>query len=294
MISVEWGGVITRLLRVFGARCVRAGGYGMRVGVVGAVGAVLVVALAGCGADNPGNAAHGPKAGVNGNAVAARTPRQTIIIVDLSGSRAAHMLIEGRRYLDEVIANLDFGDRLVLVEMHQRSPVDDVRRWSDSIPMPPDPSFITTRDRRRADGVREGARAVVEKFFTPPTGPAPHTDIFSTLQVAGEYVQSAGERATTIVLLSDMFQSANGIEMEGRSDIVPATMPGRGWIEQRQAAGRLPRLDGACIGVIGADASTTNGKAVQQFWQRYFEAVGARLEERNYRVLGTGVGGVNC
>lgn len=248
-------------------------------------------ALAGCGADNAGRA---DRPGAQQAAAASRTPRQTIVIVDLSGSRAAHMLTEGRRYLDEVINGLDFGDRLVLVEMHQRSPVDDVRRWSDSVPMPPDPSFITTRDRRRAEGVREGARAVVEKFFVPPTGPAPHTDIFSTLQVAGEYVQSAGERATTIVLLSDMFQSANGIEMEGRPDGVPPTMPGRGWVEQRKAAGRLPHLDGVCIGVIGADASTENGKAVQQFWQQYFEAVGAKLEERNYRVLGTGVGGVKC
>jgi hypothetical protein len=247
--------------------------------VAGALTIVLAGAIAGCGAENPGQ-----------HSVATeRTPRQVIVLVDLSGSRAAHMLIEGRRFMDEVITDLDFGDRLVLLEMHQRSPVDDVRRWTDSIPLPPDPSYVTTRDRRMADGVREGARAVVEKFFTPPTGPAPHTDIFSTLQVAGEYVRSAGDRATTVVLLSDMLQSANGIEMEGAR-----AMPGRGWVDERKTTARLPRLEGACIGVIGADASTENGKAVQEFWQYYFEAVGARLDERNWRVLGTGVGGVGC
>jgi hypothetical protein len=245
-----------------------------------ALAAAFAAALAGCGADNTGGQ----------NAVAtARTPRQTIVIVDLSGSRAAHMLTEGRRYLEEVVAALDFGDRLVLIEMYQHSPVDDVRRWADSIPLPPDPAFITTRDRRMAEGVREGARAVVEKFFTPPSGPAQHTDIFSTLQVAGEYVQSAGERATTIVLLSDMLQSANEIEMERG-----LRMPPPGWLDEHKATGRLPHLERSCIGVIGADASTENGKAVQQFWQQYFEAVGARLEVRNWRVLGTGVGGVNC
>jgi hypothetical protein len=199
------------------------------------------------------------------------------------------MLTEGRRFLDDVVAGLDFGDRLVLIEMHQRSPVDDVRRWADSIPLPPDPSYVTTRDRRMAEGVREGARTVVEKFFVPPSGPAPHTDIFSTLQVAGEYVRSAGGRATTVVLLSDMFQSANGIEMERG-----LRMPPPGWVDDHKAAGRLPNLEGACIGVIGADASTENGKAVQEFWRNYFEAVGATLEERNWRVLGTGVGGVGC
>jgi hypothetical protein len=247
------------------------------------LGGALAAVLVGCGGGEPGgrNAA--------ATAASARTPRQTIVIVDLSGSRAAHMLTEGRRFLDEVVAGLDFGDRLVLIEMHQRSPVDDVRRWADSIPMPPDPSFITTRDRRMAEGVREGARAVAEKFFVPPSGPAPHTDIFSTLQVAGEYVGSAGDRTTTIVLLSDMLQSANGVEMERAR-----AMPGRGWVDERKATGRLPRLEGACIGVIGADASSENGKAVQDFWRYYFEALGARLEERNYRVLGTGVGGVKC
>lgn len=238
-----------------------------------------LIALGGCGGGDSARDA----------VVTTRTPQQTIVIVDLSGSRAAHMLTEGRRFLDEVIAGLDFGDRLVLIEMHQRSPVDDVRRWADSIPMPPDPSFITTRDRRMAEGVREGARAVAEKFFVPPSGPAPHTDIFSTLQIAGEYVRSAGDRATTIVLLSDMLQSSNGIEMErGRA------MPGAAWVDQRKSTGRLPGLEGVCVGVIGADASSEDGKAVQEFWRYYFEAVGARLEERNYRVLGTGVGGVRC
>jgi hypothetical protein len=258
-----------------------SGGLGVRGWGVGVLAVILAGALAGCGGGDPGRSA--------ATAATARIPRQTIVVVDLSGSRAAHMLGEGRRYLDDIISGLDFGDRLVLIEMHQRSPVDDVRRWADSVPMPPDPMYITTRDRRMAEGVREGARAVVEKFFLPPTGPAPHTDIFSTLQVAGEYVRSAGRRATTIVLLSDMLQSANGIEMErGRA------MPGPGWVDERKATGRLPRLEGVCVGVIGADASSENGKMVQQFWQRYFEAVGAQLEERNWRVLGTGVGGVEC
>src|SRR5690606_17711884 len=100
---------------------------------VSALAFALAVASTGCGADNAGR-----------NAIATdRTPRQVIVIVDLSGSRAAHMLDEGRKFLEEVIAGLDFGDRLVLLEMHQRSPVDDVRRWADSIPLPPDPSFIT-------------------------------------------------------------------------------------------------------------------------------------------------------
>lgn len=255
-------------------------GYRLSVLFVG------VLVLAGCGAENPGGRDDGAAGGAAG---VERVPRQVIVIVDLSGSRAAHMLVEGRRFLEEVIDGLDFGDRLVLLEMHQRSPVDDVRRWADSIPLPPDPTYTTTRDRRMADGVREGARAVVEKFFTPPSGPAPHTDIFSTLQVAGEYVRSAGGRATTIVILSDMLQSANGIEMEGAR-----AMPGRDWVDERRAAGRLPRLEGACIGVIGADASSEHGKVVQEFWRQYFEAVGATLEERNYRVLGTGVGGVGC
>lgn len=61
-----------------------------------------------------------------------------------------------------------------------------------------------------------------------------------------------------------------------------------------QASGVLPRLEGACVAVIGADATTPNGIAVREFWQQYFEAAGASLDEDNYRLIATDRGALRC
>jgi hypothetical protein len=86
-----------------------------------------------------------------------------------------------------------------------------------------------------------------------------------------------------------MLQSAHGIEMSHGGGV-----PGTDWIERQRARGLLPRLDGACVTVIGADATSSNGVAVREFWKHYFERAGAVLAERNYRLLATGGQGITC
>jgi len=71
-------------------------------------------------------------------------------------------------------------------------------------------------------------------------------------------VRDAGSRETYLVVLSDMLQS------------------------------------GACVTVVGGDATSSGGVAVREFWKAYLEASGATLPEGNYRLLATDGEVVGC
>ena len=211
---------------------------------------------------------------------AAEPARQIIVALDLSGSQTAGRREQARRTLDMVIDNLRYGDRLVLLQVHQRGAAEEgAQRWSETVPaVAGEP---TTLDRERLDAVKEAARSVGETLFARDSaGLLPTTDLMATLHIAAEYVRDAGARSTNIVLLSDMLQSAHDIEMT-------RSVPGEAWIEQQRSAGVLPRLEGACVSVIGADATTPTGVAVREFWKKYIAAAGTALPDQNYRLLAT-------
>lgn len=213
-------------------------------------------------------------------ATAADPARQIIVALDLSGSQTDARRTQARSTLDMVIDNLQYGDRLVLLQVHQNAAAEDgAQRWNETVPVPN--GEPTTLDRERLEAVKQAARSVGETLFARDSaGLLPTTDLFSTLHIAAEYVRDAGARSTTIVLLSDMLQSAHAVEMT-------RAVPPADWIEEQRAAGVLPRLDGACVSVIGADATTANGVAVREFWEKYFAAAGASLPEQNYRLIST-------
>lgn len=215
-------------------------------------------------------------------------PRQIIVALDLSGSQSDGRRAEARRALDAVIDGLQYGDRLVLLQVHQRAAAeDDAVRWEETVPAPAAARQPTSLDRERLEAVRQAARSVARTIFdNESAGRLPTTDLFATLHIAGEYIRDAAQ-PTSLVLLSDMLQSAHGIEMSH-------AVPGDAWIERQRAAGLLPRLDGACVAVVGADATSANGVAVRRFWNGYFEAAGAALTDRNYRLIATNAGGVAC
>ena len=131
--------------------------------------------------------------------------------------------------------------------------------------------------------------AAFQRSFAMNLPEIPRTDIVSTLHTASEYAQDANGRKTTVVLLSDMLQSANGIEMERLRRMPPA-----GWIAQQRVAGALPDLGGVCVAAVGADGTTKEGAAVKQFWTKYLKAAGADFRESNYRLLTTQASGIGC
>jgi hypothetical protein len=238
----------------------------------------LIAALTGCGCKRDC-----PRA--------ARGPRQTIVAVDLSGSQTAETLRDSRAFVEKTIDSLSFGDHYVLMEMNREGVRDDsLKRFESSVPDLVDSTFITAASQNALKGRQASFRNLVPIVFdTTRVGRIPHTDILATLFTASQYLHGADHRPTTIILLSDMLQSANGIEMEGLK-----SMPPPGWIDQQQKLGTIPDLTGVCIVVVGADASTAAGVTIRDFWTEYFKAAGATFDPRNYVLFATSPADLTC
>jgi hypothetical protein len=214
-----------------------------------------------------------------GSGQGAARPKQYVVMIDISASRPTEMLAESKQFLDHVVQGLTFGDQIVLIQMQQVGLTDHPLRHAFTMPEPQDSAFITVRDRDQLSAEVKSVKSAVPSFFRARNdGGVMHTDILTTVLLADEFVRDGGDRQKVLVLLSDMLQSAKGIEMDGL-----ARMPPHGWIETQKSLGLLPQLGGACVVVVGADATTREGVIVRNFWQAYFTAAGAILTPQNYR-----------
>lgn len=215
-----------------------------------------------------------------------QTGRQLIVAVDLSGSQSDGRRAEAKRASSMIVDSMQFRDRLVILRVNQLSALEDnAVRWDETFPEPRSqpPGSL---DREELEGARKAAHSVVDNVFGhEAAGHLPTTDIIATLHAAAEYVHDANGRPTTIVLLSDMLQSAHGIEMSRE-------VPGAEWIEQQEREGLLPELRGACVIVIGADDTHSHGVEVRDFWHAYIEAAGGLLS--SYRLFATDLSSLPC
>jgi len=185
---------------------------------------------------------------------------------------------ESKQLLDALIQRLQAGDHLTLIEVYQggREPA---RQWSDSIRAPRKAGQLTGSERQRLEDFRNIARMQTSILFdSVRTREIQRTDMFVTLARAADYAKASRNRATTLLLLSDMMNETPDVNMTSRQDV-----PGDGWIRQRAAAQRIPQLSGVCVVVAGADVSSARGAAIRRFWNKYFEAAGTRVSPDNYR-----------
>lgn len=213
-----------------------------------------------------------------GDAPADRAPRTTVAVVDFSGSQTSVSVNESRAYLEKVVADLGYGDRLVLLEMYRSGPRDSVGSFVQDMPEPVRPGAVTSYDRRQLEAARRGVLSALPVFFDAElVRSVPTTDLLTTMHIAAEHLRGAGERDRELIILSDMLQSTPSFEFEGSR-----RMPPRRWVAQQERADLLPSLEGTCVLVIGADHTTAEGQRVRDFWEEYFEAAGATLEDRNF------------
>ena len=215
------------------------------------------------------------------NAVGGEPPNpghSYIVGIDISGSRNRTELDESKKLLDGVIDHLQAGDHLTLIEVYQGGRVP-ARQWSDSTRTPRKSGEPTATEKRRLEDFKEIARMQTSILFDSARAKGIlSTDIFGTLSRAADYAKASRNRPTTLLLLSDMMNETPDVMMTKQADI-----PGNRWIRELAAEKRLPRLDGVCVVVAGADVTTERGAAIRDFWNKYFEAAGTHVSPDNYR-----------
>jgi len=185
------------------------------------------------------------------------------------------MIADGERYVDAVIDGMNYGDRLVILQMYEAG-VNEAKTDLDVSLTKPAYS-LALDENEELKTTRNDLKEPVHLFFgRAQTEPVMHTDILTTLSIASEKT-SEGKR-NVLIILSDMLQSSREFEFEHLK-----RMPPPGWIAQRTQQGLARPLYGACVVAVGADPSTHEGIVVRQFWQQYFKASNATLSTRNYR-----------
>lgn len=252
----------------------------------------IAFALTMLGAACTGAEAHNPRS-AGSTAVPApppappRAPEQYVVVLDLSGSITAAQRTAMQQIVTTVLRTLSFGDRLVV--MHALSDGVGNARLPFVVTMPlPEFGGVPTKDDTDAlDATRTAATPRVQALLAGP--PAGATDLFATLHLAAQRVHEDATRRSTVVMLSDMLQCTREVCMEGSAPI-----PDERWVAARKEAGVIPDLRGACIAVIGADATNARGVRVKQFWKRYFAAAGAELDDRRYVHDVTTPGAILC
>lgn len=223
-------------------------------------------------------------AGCTGEAATSETnaveepPELVIFVYDRSTSIPDHQLELARQLTLGHLETLEHGDRIAAMQLLQLSLAEPPERWSQRIPEREVEDFEVSRDSiARVRFLRDVA--VLLQRMSDPAGRSDinGTDILSTMHDVAEELRPYRDYEATLYLFSDMLQSNREIEMEGLR-----RMPPGDWVETARAHGRLPDLSGLCVVVVGARVDTPAGQRIKAFWHEYFEATGARLEDRNY------------
>jgi hypothetical protein len=215
--------------------------------------------------------------------------RSYIVAIDISGSRTPTELNESKQLLNALIAKLEVGDHLTLVEVYQGGKLP-ARQWSDSTRAPRVAGKIGPSEERRLEDFKAIARMQAQILFdTTRAKEIKHTDLFGTLARAADYSRPSANTRRTLLLLSDMINETPDVTMTARSEI-----PTDAWIKHLSAQRRIPELRDVCVVVSGADVSSARGAAIRDFWEKYFAAAGARLEPDNYRNMIANPADVGC
>jgi len=217
-------------------------------------------------------------------------PHQYIVLLDLSMSRSRAMQKDGSVFLDRLSRALNFGDRIAILQVQQAGLLDHPEQWTHELAKPFDASYVTSQEQKMLAGEQESVRDRVKHLSKTVEGQkVQHTDLLTTIHLAGEYAREHSSWPTTIILLSDMLQSTRDMEMNRLQ-----RMPAKGWLASQGKLGLVPSLPKACVLVIGADPTTSEGLSVREFWQSYFSAAGAKLMSQNYRSTAPTTGVASC
>lgn len=229
--------------------------------------------LLGCGTPE-GTAAGGQDA----SEITRRPPQLVVFAYDRSTSISGHQLEIARQLTNERLRKLDHGDRIAAHQLLQLSLEEPPLRWSQDVPAREFQDQELARDSISRTRFLQDAQDYLIAFTdSTDRGKINGTDILSTLHDVAADLRAAKGRKAILYIFSDMLQSTRTVEMEGLR-----AMPPTNWVGREKAAGTLPDHTGLCVVVVGARVDTNASQRVKRFWEEYFEATGAILEDANY------------
>src|SRR5262245_7436415 len=173
------------------------------------------------------------------NAGAALPRSLTAIMVDRSASRTPAEMEQDRQLIAGVIRELDFGDGILVMEVHHQGRGDGARRWVSEMPKPVNATAPTPVDHQELARARSSAELAAGALFTA-TRPG-WTDLMASLYDVSDLFRASRYQQLRVVILSDMLHSTPELNMES------AGVPSTSWIDKRKQEGRLPDLTGACV-----------------------------------------------
>jgi hypothetical protein len=223
------------------------------------------------------------------NASGLMAPSLTTVLIDRSGSRTPHEIAGDRQLLKEIIEELAFGERIVVLQVHHAGRSDGARRWTSEMPTPVNAAAPTPVDHQSLNRTRSAAALAATELFDSMR--PNRTDLIATLFDASDVIRGSQGVHARIIMLSDMLQSTPEMDMETGRGGAGSTEQ---WLRDRKRQGLLPDLARVCVVVIGGDRSTENGARAFRFWQDYFSAAGAELKSSNYRYTAMGGRGLRC
>jgi hypothetical protein len=209
-------------------------------------------------------------------------PHVTLSIFDTSASASSDSMRE--RYVDimqDVSEDLHGGDRVMVTRITDAS-LQDARLPIDVNPPAFNPLTQTTSSHRnRMEEARSELKSGIPSLLN--RSPSKCTDLFGAMEFAGKVLQNAPSDASKrLVIASDMIETCNADFRRralNKEDIDAL-------IEKLRTAGRLPDLKGVRVWVAGATATTKLDpgriQSIENFWMRYFEAVGAEVNQARY------------
>jgi hypothetical protein len=199
-----------------------------------------------------------------------------MVVVDRSGSRTFQQMEELRSSLNSLLGGISFGDKATVLQVMEAG-TDRVEEFIDSVNSPRSvaPSKRELIQREAALGTM---RSVAQRFAdTTGIGAIRTTDLLQSFRRIAEYAKFSGRRERRLVVFSDMIHSVPGMHFEDMRQI-----PGAEWLEEQAREGLLPRLDGVCVFVIGADPGTVRAKRLEGFWREYFIRARARVPKEKF------------
>jgi len=202
-------------------------------------------------------------------------PTQFIVAVDLSTSMDSMARATHEKVLHALVDSLGFGDRLVLLTVHEKGVKSGAAMKSVAAPVLTG-SKPTTGKKHALRLTRQTANLYVSTLFKGD--PVVGSDILATLHTAANLAAgSASGSRTELLILSDMLHCAAPVCMDP-----PKAVPDSSWIEARKQQGLIRPLDHVCVSIVGADDSTLEGVRVRDFWRLYFQAAGADFSPTRY------------